>query len=262
MSTRFSQNLLPQLLHNKMTQKTKKLPRILVGCPTFEGKNYCFDDWIANIKSFTYGNYDIFLADNSDSGDNAKMYKEKYKINCKWITNSKNRNSISKRVADGHNEVRKYALENKYDFLLHLESDVFPPKDIINTLLSHNKQMVGATYFLYDDDKRELMVRLLDVDYGEESSMINGENAEILVDGELKSVWSIGLGCNLIHKSVLEKVKFTNAKQGNQIIFSDTTFSMDARKQNIPQYWDTSICCEHRNKNWENYGYEFIKKLA
>lgn len=245
-----------------MADKKKKLPKILVGGPTFEGKNYCFDDWIKNVKSFTYSNYDIFLADNSDTVANSRMYEAKHDIKCEWITNEKNKNSIAQRVADGHNAVRKYMLKNGYDFLLHLETDVFPPTDVINRLLAHNKQMVGGTYFLYDDDKRELMTRLIDVDYGKESSMINGETAELLVDGSLRSVWSVGLGCNLIHKSVFEKVKFTFAKQDKQIIFSDTTFSMDARKQSIPQYWDTSFICGHRNQNWEQYGYKFLQKLA
>ena len=245
-----------------MSKKKKKLPKILVGGPTFDGKNYCFEDWIKNAKSFTYSNYDIFLADNSDTEENSLMYKEKHNINCKWITNSENKNSTLQRVCDGHNAVRKYMIDNDYDFLLHLESDVFPPKDIINRLLAHNKQLVGATYYLYDDDKRELMTRLMDVDYGKESSMIKGETAELLVDGGLKSVWSVGLGCNLIHKSVFEKVKFTFAKQNKEIIFSDTTFSIDTRKNKIAQYWDTSLICEHRNRTWEKYGYKFLQKLA
>lgn len=241
--------------------KKKKLPKVLVGCPTFDGKNYCFEDWLKNIKSFTYSNFDIFLADNSDTPDNSKMYKEKYGLNCKWVTNEKNKSSILQRVTDGHNAVRKYMLDNDYDFLLHLESDVFPPKDIINTLLAHNKQLAGATYFLYDDDIRELMVRVIDKDYGEESAMINGGNAEIMVDGGLKSVWSIGLGCNLIHKSVFNKIKFKEAEQGGSLIFCDTNFSISARKEGIAQYWDTSICCEHRNRNWQNYGDKFLVKL-
>ena len=241
----------------------KKLPKILVGGPTFDGKNYCFEDWIENIKNFTYSNFDVFLADNSDSSDNSKMYKEKYGVECEWVTNAHNRGSIMKRVADGHNAVRKYMLDNDYDFLLHLESDVFPPKDIINRLLAHNTQLVGATYYLYDDDKRELMIRLMDNDYGKVSQHINGQNGEHFVDGKLKSTWSVGLGCNLIHKSVLEKVKFTYAKNKVKgIIFSDTTFSMDVRKNNIPQYWDTSICCEHRNRDWGKNGYKFLQKLA
>ena len=245
-----------------MESKKNKLPKILVGAPTFEGKNYCFSDWIENVKSFTYGNYDIFLADNSETEENSKMYKSKYGIECEWITNEKNKNSLLQKIADGHNAVREYALKNNYQFLLHLETDVFPPIDVINRLLAHNKQLVGGTYFLYNDDKRELMIRLLDVDYGKESSMICGETAELIVDGNLKSVWSVGLGCNLIHKSVLEKVKFTFAKQQKKVIFSDTTFSMDTRKEAIAQYWDTSVICEHRNHDWSKYGNKFIEKLV
>jgi len=245
------------------TQKNKKLPKILVGCPTFEGKNYCFKEWIENIREFTYSNFEIFLADNSDTVENSKMYQEKYGVNCKWITNQSNKGSHTKRITDGHNAVRKYFLDNDFDFLLHLESDIFPPKDIINRLLAHNKQVVGATYYLYDDDERQLMVRILDNDYVKETALIHGDNIEEELNGELHSVWSVGLGCTLIHKSVVEKVKFRNeiSHRYKTLLFCDTTWAKDVRDKGIFVYWDSSVCCKHLNKGWIEYGDKFMNKL-
>jgi len=242
-------------------QKNKKLPKILVGCPTFDGKNYCFESWLENIKNFTYSNYEIFLADNSDTVENSKMYKEKYGVESKWITNQSNNGSVTQRITDGHNAVRKHFLENDFEFLLHLESDVFPPIDIINRLLAHNTQLVGATYYLYDDDERQLMLRFLESDYGDNALMIGGDNVEDELDGEKHSVWSVGLGCNLMHKSVLEKIKFRHEVAHKTFMFCDTMFAKDVREKGIFQFWDSSVCCNHLNKGWVEYGEKFMNKL-
>ena len=46
-------------------------------------------------------------------------------------------------MAKSHDECRKKALDGGYDYLLHLESDIFPPSDVIEQLLSANAKIVG-----------------------------------------------------------------------------------------------------------------------
>jgi hypothetical protein len=47
------------------------LPKILIGIPTYEGKNYCLDAFMNNVNNFTYpkSNIEIFVADNSSSNE-------------------------------------------------------------------------------------------------------------------------------------------------------------------------------------------------
>ena len=40
-------------------------PKVLVSFPTSDKKDYCVDDFIKQIKNFTYPLYDIFVVDNS-----------------------------------------------------------------------------------------------------------------------------------------------------------------------------------------------------
>ena len=50
-----------------------KPPKILVGAPTADVKNYCAEDWVENVKRFLYPTeVDVFLADNSESKGNEK----------------------------------------------------------------------------------------------------------------------------------------------------------------------------------------------
>ena len=62
------------------------LPKILIGIPTYEGKNYCLDAFMNNVNNFTYpkSNIEIFVADNSISNENALMIRDKYKVKTFW----------------------------------------------------------------------------------------------------------------------------------------------------------------------------------
>ena len=46
-------------------------------------------------------------------------------------------------MAKSHETIRQKALKGNYDYLLHLESDVFPPIDIIERLLEKKKKIIG-----------------------------------------------------------------------------------------------------------------------
>ena len=63
-----------------------RTPKILVAAPQASVKNYCFLDWYLNIKQFSYpdNSIDIFLADNSDTDENAKLI-ESFGVKVKYI---------------------------------------------------------------------------------------------------------------------------------------------------------------------------------
>ena len=66
-------------------------PKVLVGCPIYDGKDYIIDRYIERIKNFTYENYDILLVDNSKTKDFAKKVKDLGVpvVKLKWMENSK-----------------------------------------------------------------------------------------------------------------------------------------------------------------------------
>ena len=52
-------------------------PKILVGCPTYEGFGYCLDIFLERAKELTYPNYEILIADNSEGEEYFNRIKEK-----------------------------------------------------------------------------------------------------------------------------------------------------------------------------------------
>ena len=60
-----------------------------------------------------------------------------------------------------------------------------------------------------------------------------------------------GLGCILIHRSVLEKIKFRYDKKYPS--FDDIFFGLDCKENNFGIYADTNIVCKHllKNRPWK-----------
>ena len=64
----------------------------------------------------------------------------------------------------------------------------------------------------------------------------------------LKQGFAFGLGMCLIHRSVLEKIEFRYEEDVD--VHPDTLFANDLEQLVIPQYLDTSIMCNHDNRDW------------
>lgn len=219
------------------------MKKILVACPTADIKEYCFSDWLNSSKSLTYENYDIHVVDNSDNRD----FYERWKDVVSMSRVSPNMfPSVKHVMAKSHDECRKKALDGGYDYLLHLESDIFPPKDIIEQLLNVNAKIVGATYHIGVGEDSQLMIQQMEK-FGDELRETYGlEQGDLsFVDGKVKRVFSCGLGCILIHRSVLDKFEFRYETGANVHPDSFFFYDMDAIGEKV--YVDTSIYCQHEN---------------
>lgn len=244
--------------------------KVLVSCPTAAAKNYCFQDWIENVLNFTYPNFDIRLYDNTDdNGENATNLNKLVKylhgnIGGKFLAenslvkhNLKSKSVIAK-MCVSHNDCREYALSNGYDFMLHLESDVFPPVDVIERLIFHQKNVIGGLYYTDEGIYRMPMVmERLELSSKSITSFHSGYyGGEIrLFDGGIHEVAQIGLGCVLISRKAMLRLPFRYEIERNN--HPDTYFSEDCDMQNIPIHVDTSIVCRHENRAWGLYGVDF-----
>ncbi len=232
-----------------------KTPKILIASPQSDIKNYCFLDWYLNVKRISYpqARVDVFLADNSDTQDNCKML-ESMGVKCKHIP--KNGRGIIETMAECHQACVDYAIDNNYDYLLHLETDVFPSHDVLNNLMSLSKPIACGLYQIFDGAYREPMIRLIEDDnmgFMEAYAIANAQGEYL--NGKPLKVFSAGLGCALIHKSVLGKIKFKYIEGQDQ--HPDTWFANDMRNIGIDIFCDTSTFCEHRNKSWGKYKINF-----
>jgi len=237
--------------------------KVLVSSPTASVKNYCDKQWIDNCMNFKYLNYDVVLFDNTEdnslyTNSTNEWFKENYgvsntkfkMINSLEIHNRKNV-PLKERMVISHNDVIDYALKNKYEYVLHLESDVFPSLDVIERLIQNRKKVCGALYYRDEGEYRRLMIQQ---HFYKAPNVIISDNFKrqddlCFIDGETKKVSHVGLGCVLIHVSVFNKIRFRYDK--NQDVFPDSLFSEDCFRNKIGIYADTSLICRHDNQAWD-----------
>lgn len=231
------------------------VPKILIAAPQSDVKNYCFLDWVLNVKRFNYPKekIDIFLADNSSTEENSKLI-ESLGLNVKYIP--KDKKGIIEVVANCHQACLDYAIENEYDYMLHLETDVFPKPSIIKDLMSFKKPITCGMYNILDGAYRQPMIRMIEAKNDGYMHAYGINNSQGLhVDGKLIKVYSGGLGCCLIRKEVFKEIKFRSVVGQEQ--HPDTWFAVDMYTKKIPIYVDTKSMCNHYSKSWGTFNLNF-----
>lgn len=254
--------------------------KILIGCPTCERYEYCVDLWIKRVKeiieySKKFGIYvDYLLVDNSKEDFFFDKLRKK-NINVKKSPYFEN---VKERIVFSRNILRDKAINENYDYFLSLEQDMIPEKDIIKRLLNHNKEIVSAYY------GKEYIFKIRDNETGEikeieaevpviyisenedekgknnysnenpntlesEAIIRNANPNEVLFKGLIK-VGSFGVGCLLIKKEVLAKIKFRF--ESEKKAFDDMFFCKDSKLLGYELFLDSDIRVEHLHKPWDN----------
>jgi cellulose synthase/poly-beta-1,6-N-acetylglucosamine synthase-like glycosyltransferase len=142
-----------------MDKQQVLMPKVLICAPQHESKNYVWDKWIENVNNFTYpkDRLEIFIADNSKSKDNYNKLKS-YGI--KAVHTPQHEKGILYTINDSHEACRQYAIKGNFDFMLHLETDIIPPIDVIERLMNNNKKVCSALYDIFYGSIRKPMVQI------------------------------------------------------------------------------------------------------
>lgn len=123
-----------------------KTPKVLVAMPTYDGKEYCFQEWIDNVKNFTYPNYDILVVDNSKTEDYYNKYKSQIPmVHLTFRPDEKDDGMY--RVCRSMAEIQRHFLKEGYTHWMNIEADVIPSKDVIEILMKFQPaDWVAHTY--------------------------------------------------------------------------------------------------------------------
>ena len=227
-------------------------PKILVGCPTSDHKKYCIEEYAKAIKNLSYPNYDILLVDNSQT----ETYSKKLQTLEIPIKRDKYLERARDRIVHSRNVLRKYALENGYDYFLSLEQDVIPPKNVIEQLLQHKKEVITGIYYMEYAVKKEgktVGKKILPLLYKKKDDKnLQQLQPQEVEKEECKPITASGLGCILIKREILEQIKFRYEK--DKLVFDDIWFCQDLEKKGIPLYVNTAVKCKHlmREMDWNS----------
>lgn len=123
----------------------------------------------------------------------------------------------------------------KTDWLVMLDSDVLPPPNFLDRLLSHNKKMVGGWYKMKGGMGEPVVY-----DYGEK---INIWKQRQVPGKGLESVGAAGAGCWLMHRDVAKAIGHSpyNLEIGGE----DMTLCETVHKAGFETWIDWDIACAH-----------------
>lgn len=220
--------------------------KVFLASPINQRKDYCLNDFFNNTINFTYPFVKHFFSDNSaDQSYHLKLMAQ-YGFEIGYISPKYLPAHIY--MCQSMNQILTRFLASDCTHLLVNECDVFAPKDIIEQLLAHNKLIVGIPYFINTGNEAEITQFNIDKFAGTNNSTTCFKGEYLAFDGNLKKVDTVGLGCTLIKREVLEGYKFyVNA---GQKIHCDTYFALDMSEKGIDIYRDDYILCKHKNQDW------------
>lgn len=152
-----------------------------------------------------------------------------------------------------NNAINRF-LEIGYDYILTIDSDIVPPLNVIDELMSHDKKFIGATCFSFQYDT-PFAVILDRLDNGE-GGYVQSKN---IGKQRLIKCHATGAACVLIHRDVILDMKKNLQEKQSQTMYYKTLYREDgtlswgqdfmfcenAKKAGHDLYVDTGVLCDH-----------------
>ncbi|MDD4970830.1 MAG: hypothetical protein PHT07_15490 [Paludibacter sp.] len=224
--------------------------KVLIGVVTAQAKDYCFDIFCQSLKRLTYP-ADILFIDNSTNRNHVKMIRKRYPA-----IHMRNGKNLIEIMANCNEFLRRKAITESYTHLLSLESDIIIRNDSIEYMLAFKKPVLGLPYFIGHSFLSQIMQYDCET-FGREKivSPMNNAKSFFEFNGELKPALQIGLGCLLIRRDVLQRVKF-HIDPRYPDMHADSSLHLQLQEKNIPVYLAQDYVVTHYNKSWRNIKYK------
>jgi len=226
------------------------LPRVLIISPTYSGKEYCRKEWVKSIQSLTYPKeyVDFIMIDNTEGLE----YTEVLKADGVPVIHIARGNNSRESLARAQNKALELAKEGNYDYMLSIESDVFPPKDAIQELIGSGKKVIGSYYEIgFEEQGTRIPCIFLDdlkPNGLRGTRLLTFKEAEDIKNVGIIRIHGCGMGCTLIHKDLFNVTFYYDIRYPDK--HSDVYYFAELKKLGVPAYVNTDVICEHMNSDW------------
>lgn len=222
-----------------------KNPKVLVAAPTWNGHKYIIKEYLRKIKRLSYPNYDVLLADNS-KGDS--FLKFLLKTGIKVIKIPWDENPFV-RICNSRNFIINYFLQHDYEYLLSVDTDTIIPKNTIEKLLKHKKDLVGFLCHMGTKIKVPSVFKSGHIVFKGRKGLNFYSWKELkAIKKDLIPVYAVSVSCLLIHRKVFEanvRFRFTPYL----LIGEDLWFFAECNEKGFQFWLDKSIRVKHYNKD-------------
>ena len=227
-------------------------PKVLIGVPTYAGKNYCLTEFIEGLWLLNTDGFDVrvLIVDNTDDGGkNAKYIEELSGFTVHHLDCSRCE-YVNQKLEWSHNYLREAALKMNADYLFHIESDLVLPPNALHELYVTNEQIVSGCYSLNTGAARVPIPHIA-------SDMLRNHPArgQIMLSPTLlwrqfvksgkQEVSLAGVGVMLIHRNVLRDVPFRSEKFSD--FAPDSYWSTDVNQRGYKIFVNNDVYAYHMN---------------
>lgn len=231
--------------------------KILIGIITYDSDWYCLKEFAESLNRLKRPlfNSEILVVDNSDTLNYVRNLRKFLPNACivhyqppKDLTGFKRFRNCELKCRQ---MVKDYAIENCFDYLFFLDSDIICEPDVLEKLAGRGKDIVcGLFRYRNPPEGRPLWFRTL---RPVEISPTTGvwiltfiKNSEVEGRKELLEIDACGFGAILIKTEVLQKIDFK--KSPNDHYGVDIHFCYDAKQAGHKIFGDPTANCKHLYK--------------
>lgn len=223
-------------------------PSVLAFTITYSGKDYVYEEFKSYLEKLDYPNVRHIWIDNSDDGG---KYHQKLLADGFEAYHVDRGNNSREALARSQNFARKIAIDEDYDYLLSIESDLLFHPQTLMQLIADERDVVGVRYNIGPPEMRIpcITVSKIDPHNGLRGTrLLEHKEFHDYTNKGLRAVNGCGLGFTLIKKEVFHKIQFTYYSdiKGHSDIF----FNNDVWNNGWRVYCNTSVYCEHKNVPW------------
>ncbi len=246
---------------------------VLIGVSTFDGHSYCRPQFVEALKRISKDADVLIVYNGRDSWGFDDFRVIEYPIG----SDSRGVDIMRKK----QNIIRDECLKGGYSHLLMLESDNIPPDNVVEDLLKHGKDIVTGFYFLKiiqeksivpSDESKALIKEKVGVscdvcmvvrqsccpsimsyfrgEIFETDNAVRMWTMDDWVEAKQKGynlvpIFAAGVGCMLVTREVLEKVKFNGGGKGYEAHLTDVVFYKEASDAGFMAFCDLDCIVDH-----------------
>lgn len=154
--------------------------------------------------------------------------------------------------ANRNKMVKEFLQDEENEWLLMIDNDVVPPQNILE-MIDFGEKVVSATVTIKKNSVPQPVI-VRQRDDGEYREVgLQEYHDELDKETGLIEVDSVGTGCLLVHRSVLEEMKppwfkFQYNEDGTLRLGEDFYFGRRLQEKGVPMYVSTNHVCSHYRK--------------
>jgi len=216
------------------------MSKVLIGVVTYGKQRYCLDEFCDSLSKQTVKSDILFVVNHGEDAYATLIRSKGFKV----VEDPTPATTRIDKILNGRNYLRDHALKNDYDYLLFLDSDIMIPANGVEILLSPKIDVLSGAYLnAFEIDGEKVVAPVMFKDLGNGECQLYTYNA--VAPPQVFEIGAAGLGCTLISKKVLEKIKFrtfSNSATGGE----DMAFYVDARAKGFRTFGSSFVKCVHR----------------